>query len=48
MPGSALKLPQLSPLRVALSRVTVREDVSRPEPEPSPPSPSENETEADP
>jgi len=37
VPGSALKLPQLSPASVALSRVTVRVVVSRPEPLPSEP-----------
>jgi len=47
VPGSALKEPQLSPARVALSRVTVRVEVSSPEP-PSEPSPSVKLTEAEP
>ena len=45
VPASALNVPQLSLFNVALSRVTVREDVSRPDSE-SDPSVSENETDA--
>jgi hypothetical protein len=45
VPGSALKLVQVSPLRVPVSRVTVRVVVSRPEPVLSLPSPSVQLTE---
>ena len=48
MPASALKIPQLSPVSVALSRITVRVVVSIPAPEPSLPSPRPKVTEAEP
>ena len=45
VPASALNVPQASPFSVALSRVTVRDDVSRPDWE-SDPSVSEKDTDA--
>jgi hypothetical protein len=47
VPASAVKLEQLLPERVPVSRVTVRLEVSRPEPPTSSePSPSEKVTDA--